>query len=219
MCSIYNKIEIRTLPTSNPWLDIDDTTVDNLVPNTIIVESPTTQKHRVWASIRRFPSLDLLTTSSDAASTSSSETVSVHEPQELLTEYRGITSSKPGSQMAYIPYSGNAVRKQVATANVLHQQKRVDSFPETIQHDQGIPALTATLEFMNPVSEDGFSAFAPSAHKFEAVQKSSSGHPHEGQYAAYRLANNPLVPPPLRIRHEEPDSPSAQYIHDLCRNW
>lgn len=57
MCLIYNEIDLKELPTSNPFSENVPTPIDPSVPECILIESPSAHQYPAWTGLRRFPSM------------------------------------------------------------------------------------------------------------------------------------------------------------------
>ena len=75
MCLIYNELDLKELPRSNPFSENVPTPIDSSVPECIFIESPAAQRYTAWTDLRRFPSM--------AAATDRNSTSKHHSPRSI----------------------------------------------------------------------------------------------------------------------------------------
>lgn len=216
MCSYYHQIDLKQLPSSNPFAEENTTPVETTLPNNIVVESPDSQIHTAWTNIRRFPSLYRHPPTKNeyaTSSTLSSKPITVLGPRELARQ----------SQLPYEPYRrgqnfsplDTSVKDARAQPHQLLHQSRINSIPVTVQtsieHDSS--SSEAASGQPSPVSEDEFS-YLPSS-------QSTLVSPIEPQpsldIARTAIRVEVPIPAPLRIRRA-PQS-STEWMDDVCRNF
>ena len=197
LCSLYNKINLTTLPSSNPWLDEEEFQPP---PTTIFVESPESARYTAWSNVRRFPSLLPLAVELD-----SSSTPVVSSPQE----YRGVVRQNRSTWQSIN-------RKPLPVVHELQRRRRVDSFTAVVQQERNM-----TPESLTPTSEHGFefgSVPKPVELPAENRRRKSSVVSREYQYRTFNPSAVSLVPAPLRVRSNVSESQS-DYINELCQDW
>lgn len=184
ICSYYTRIDLRQLPTSNPFLDDFTPTpieAEVEVPNTIVVESPESSQHTAWTNMRRFPSLHRVRMASDlpplstsvlSSPQSASRTISIFGPREVSkVEQHPHPTFEPQSQRRHIPIV-QSTNSTTTWHPQLQHYNRVDSFPRAMS--EGSVSSTSshggdTPGNLSPVSDDEEFAYLPSpVHVTEA---------------------------------------------------
>lgn len=57
MCLIYKELDLKDLPTSNPFSENVPSPVGPPIPECILIESPAAHQYPAWTDLRRFPSM------------------------------------------------------------------------------------------------------------------------------------------------------------------
>lgn len=216
MCSFYNRIDLKQLPTSNPFLDEDASPADIPVPNDIIIESPESQRHTAWTNMRRFPSLYLSAPAKNENSLSSStlpKPISIFGPQELTRQSQSPYQSYLHGTKSEVQ---NIPRKDArAQPHKLVHQSRVNSVPlrihTRVECDDSSTGSTSGQP--SPISDDEF-AYLPSS-------RYTITPPQTNSYSAVETAKEVLsvdvpIPAPLKVRRA-PQSPT-EWMNEACRN-
>ena len=211
MCSYYQKIDLKHLPTSNPWLEASP--IDVAVPDNIIVESPEAQKRTAWTNMHRFPSLNQSACSAkhDATTSPSPKAITIRGPTQLAKQ-RPATYDPRHVQRKPLATSTETVQQGNPLSRRLSRQGRVLSFPPvtSADSDHESPSCTSSPDPPSPVSDDEFEYLPTSQLRFKSAPRS---HPPRFSIG-YRM---PVpVPTPLRIRN--PQS-STQWVNEACANF
>lgn len=195
MCSYYNTISLKELPTSNPFTSGDDLECSSgpALPTDIIVESPWSERYVAWRDPHRFPSLHEPGRLGHNRQTHTTSAVSVHGPSGLLKRPRKIslTSSKrkfPSSRI-------EVVVQTVPAATSSHK----------LQHYDGTSFSSAT----NTNESEYDSCVSPSSPK----SFSSISDDEEFSYLARSRTNSPS---PSLTRLVSVESPQSSNMQDLA---
>lgn len=216
MCSIYNNIDLRQLPASNPFLEGDVSPADVAMPHDIIVESPESQRHTAWTNMRRFPSLHRPSTVKHEISSSSSplpKPITIFGPRQLARQSQSPYEAYQSSAKSEIQ---NLSHKDArAQPHKLVHQSRVNSVPLKIHTGIELDdsSTGSTSGQPSPVSDDEF-AYLPSS-------QSTLSRPPTNLYPTINTvqevsAVDVPVPAPLKVRRT-PQSPT-EWMNEVCKN-
>jgi len=222
MCTYYDRINLKELPTSNPFNISDEleSPIEPALPNNIIVESPESQRHIAWQNLRRFPSLHTGAAFGGDKQTDAAPTISVYGPRELLRPLaRPILATR--ERKSPPPHIKAVIRSvPVATGHrKLQHQDRILSFSDAIvdelEHDP--TSLPGTPKSQSSISdEDEFSYLASSTTTptFSSPPKVKSSHDYFVQNTrSLELANSKL------LASSQAPSASTAWMAQICSDW
>ena len=207
MCSYYQKIDLKHLPTSNPWLEASP--IDVAVPDNIIVESPEAQKRTAWTNMHRFPSLN--SAKHDATTSPLPKPMTILGPTQLMKQ-RLATYNPRHVQRKPIATSSDAAQQGNPLSRRLSRQGRVASFPSATSTDSDHESLSRTSpsDPSSPVSDEEF--------EYLPLSQSQSRHPPQSLPSKFSIGYRMPVPVPTPVRIRHPQS-STQWMNEACGNF
>lgn len=223
MCLIYRQIDIKRLPTTNPFFDdLETSQEESFLPQIIVVDSPDSQRHKAWENVRRFPSLNpLAEMPASQPQPQASSDISIHGPRRLAAQFNS------NNNAAYEHYRlsnkhtppPQSPPKSIFSGRKIQRKSRVDSFPDAIRtrHNSSSASSTNSVESVSPLSENGFALQEPAVFELEAVQMKAHYADKESANSVADSDSDYLRPAPLQIRSEP--SQSERWMNDLTRNW
>lgn len=221
MCTYYDRINLKELPTSNPFIVSDDldSPAEPVLPNNIIVESPESQRHIAWENLRRFPSLHMDATMGSDKQTNRTPTFSIYGPREL-TRPAGEPILATKERKSPPPHIKAVIRRVPVSSghHKLQHQDRISSFSDAIvdelEHDP--TSLPGTPKSQSSISdEDEFSYLASPTMTppFTSLPKVRSPHDSFARSNRnIRLANSKL------LDSRQAPSASTAWMAQVCQN-
>lgn len=213
MCNYYLNIDLRQLPTSNPFAtdDVDSPTVGLELPSNIVVESPESQRYVAWQSIQRFPSLRLDSATADKEQSPRPKSFTIYRPYEQPRLPMNNSNTLESPRRIHSPPPTRVVIRRVPVTIGLHKFQERDPVSakaevEHVDEDQAHSGFTS--EPVSPISDEEEVSY------LRAIPTPL----HKPQHLPVIASVRGCVPAVLQPGTRHSQIPSTEWMAQACRN-